>query len=90
MNFIDAKEKLSTIHKLHTARDFEGETIIYKKPFSAKRMIVITDIETIFDLDKVTHMSLSEAGLFVQYKPVNVIKTCPFPMNNIKDIIIES
>ena len=37
MKLEDAKEKMSTIHKLHTARDEEGETIFYKKPYSAKK-----------------------------------------------------
>ena len=90
MKFDEAKEKISTIHKLHTARDFEGETIFYKKPFSAKRITVLTDEKTVFDLDKVTHMSLGEIGLLIQYKPVNVIKTYPFPLNNIKDNMVLS
>ena len=90
MKFDDAKEKMSVIHKLHTARDSEGETIFYKKPYSAKRIIVsCKGKEESFDLSKVTHMSLSDCGLFIQYKPVDVIKTYPFPMKNIDDIIID-
>ena len=90
MKFDDAKEKMSTIHKLHTARDSEGETIFYKKPYSAKRLMVITDEENSFELNKVTHMSLSDMGLLIQYKPVNVNKMYPFPLNSIRDIIVES
>lgn len=90
MKFDDAKEKISTIHKLHTARDFEGETIFYKKPFSAKKICVITDKQSTFELNKVTHMSLSEMGLLIQYKPVEVNKMYPFPLSTIKDIIVES
>ena len=41
MKFEEAKEKMSSIHKLHTARDSEGETIFYKKPYSAKRIKII-------------------------------------------------
>ena len=91
MKFDDVKEKISVIHKLHTARDSEGETIFYKKPFSAKTMVIMTsDDEVVFDLDKVTHMSLSEMGLLVQYKPVKIVKMYPFPLNVIKDIVVES
>lgn len=90
MKFDEAKEKLSTIHKLHTARDFEGETIFYKKPFSAKRLTVLTDEETIFELGKVTHMSLSENGLLIQYKPVSTNMMYPFPLSRIKDIVVVS
>lgn len=90
MKFNDAKEKMSTIHKLHTARDYEGETIFYKKPYSAKKLIVITTDKHIFDLHNVTHMSLSELGLLIQYKPVNTTMMHPFPLNMIEDIIIES
>lgn len=91
MKLEDAKEKMSTIHKLHTARDEEGETIFYKKPYSAKKITVTTKKEQkTFELNKVTHMSLSEMGVFIQYKPVNIIKTYPFPLKNIEDIIVES
>lgn len=90
MKFEEAKEKLSTIHKLHTARDFEGETIIYKKPYSAKTLIVQTDEKSVFDLDKVIYMSLSEMGLLIQYKAVNINAMHPFPLNHIEDIIVES
>ena len=90
MKFDDAKEKMSTIHKLHTARDSDGETIFYKKPYSAKTITVITNEKHIFDLKKVTHMSLDEMGLLIQYKPVNVNSMHPFPMNTIVDIIVES
>lgn len=94
MKFDDAKEKMSTIHKLHTARDSEGETIFYKKPFSAKRLSVVVnksekDIKS-FALNKVTHMSLSDLGLLIQYKPVDKVKHFPFPLNQIDDIIVES
>lgn len=89
MKFEDAKERMSQIHKLHTARDSEGETIFYKKPYTAKTITVITDEEEVFDLKKVTHLSLDEMGLFIQYKPVNTIKTYPFPIKRIKDIIVE-
>ena len=94
MKFDDAKEKMSVIHKLHTARDNEGETIFYKKPYTARRISVVTndnphDIKS-FDLDKVTHMSLSELGLLIQYKPVDVVKNYPFTMNSIEDIIVET
>lgn len=90
MKFKDAKEKLTTIHKLHTARDSEGETIFYKKPYSAKKITVMTygKIET-FDLSKVTMLSLDEYGLLIQYKPVNVNKMFPFPLSVIEDIIVE-
>ena len=71
MKFDDAKEKLSTIHKLHTAREFEGETIFYKRPYSAKRLIILSDGKNVFDLEKVSHISLSEVGLLVQYKQVD-------------------
>lgn len=90
MKFDEAKEKISTIHKLHTARDFEGETIFYKKPYSAKRLVVITDGENSFELNKVTHISLSDMGLLIQYKPVDTNKMYPFPLNTIKDIIVET
>ena len=90
MKFDDAKEKMSTIHKLHTARDFEGETIFYKKPYSAKKLTVITDKETSFELNKVTHMSLSDMGLLIQYKPVDTNKMYPFLLNTINDIIVVS
>lgn len=90
MKFKDAKEKMSTIHKLHTARDDEGETIIYKKPYSAKKITVITTEKNSFDLEKVTYMSLSELGLLIQYKPVNIEKLYPFPINRIEDINVES
>lgn len=92
MKFDDAKEKMSTIHKLHTARDSEGETIFFKKPYSAKTIIVVKndgDKES-FDLDKVTHLSLDEIGLLIQYKPVNFDKMHPFPLNIVEDIIVES
>lgn len=90
MKFEEAKEKMSTIHKLHTARDSEGETIFYKKPYSAKTITIITTEKNTFDLHKVIHMSLSEMGLMIQYKPVNTIQLYPFPIQNIEDIIIES
>lgn len=90
MKFDDAKEKLSTIHKLHTARDVDGETIFYKKPYSAKKIIIITDSEEIFELDKVEYMSLSDCGLLIQYKPVNISKMYPFALNIINDIIVVS
>lgn len=90
MKFKDAKEKMSAIRKLHTARDYEGETIFYKKPYSAKSITVITDKQEVFDLNKVTHMSLDEMGLLIQYKPVNVNKMHPFPLNVIEDIIVEA
>lgn len=90
MDFNEVKEKLSTVHKLHTARDYEGETIIYKKPYSAKNIIVLTDKEETFELSKVTYMSLSELGLLIQYKPVNISKMYPFVLNKIEDIIVES
>ena len=91
MEFDDAKTKMSTIHKLHTARDSEGETIVYKKPYSAKQITVICyDKEESFDLSKVTYMSLSSCGLLIQYKPASVNTMCPFPLTLIKDIIIES
>lgn len=90
MKFDEAKEKMSTIHKLHTARDFEGETIFYKKPYSAKTIVIITDKKNVFELNDVTHISLSEMGLLVQYKPTGVKKMYPFPLNFIEDIIIES
>ena len=90
MNFDDAKEKMGGIHKLHTARDSEGETIFYKKPYSAKRITVLSkDKEEIFDLSKVTHMSLSECGLLIQYKAVDINKMHPFPLKSIEDIIID-
>ena len=90
MKFDDAKEKMSTIHKLHTARDDEGETIFYKKPYSAKTLTVVTTEKKSFDLSKVTHMSLSELGLLIQYKPVNKVTNHPFPINSIEDIVVES
>lgn len=92
MKFKEAKEKLSTIHKLHTAREPEGETIFYKKPYSAKTLIIKTYDTTIeiFELKNVTHMSLAEEGLLIQYKIVNTNKMHPFTLNNIKDIIVES
>lgn len=91
MKFDDAKEKMSPIHKLHTARDFEGETIFYKKPYSAKTITVITgDGEETFDLNKVTHMSLDDYGLLIQYKPVNQNKMYPFPLHTINDIMVEA
>ena len=92
MKLDDAKEKMSVVHKLHTARDSEGETIFYKKPYSAKYITVlqINDKKESFDLDKVTHMSLSDCGLLIQYKPVNVNKMYPFPLNVIEDIIVVS
>ena len=91
MEFDEVKTKISTIHKLHTARDSEGETIFYKKPFSAKRITIVThEKEECFDLNKVTHMSLSECGLLIQYKPVNANVMYPFPLTVIRDIIIES
>lgn len=91
MKFDDAKEKMSTVHKLHTARYSEGETVFYKKPFSAKKITVMThDKIEEFSLDKVTHMSLSEEGLLIQYKPVNMNKMYPFPLQMIEDIIVES
>lgn len=90
MKFDEAKEKMSTVHKLHTARDYEGETIFYKKPYSAQRVSVVTDEIVSFNLDNVTHMSLSEMGLLIQYKPVKENKMFPFPLNEIKDIIVES
>ena len=90
MNFDDAKEKMSGIHKLHTARDSDGETIFYKKPYSAKRIIVSNNgNEDIFDLSKVTHMSLSECGLLIQYKAVDINKMYPFPLKSIEDIVID-
>lgn len=90
MKLDDAKEKMSTIHKLHTARDFEGETIFYKKPYSAKKITVITTEKNIFDLHKVTHMSLSEMGLLIQYKAVDTNVLHPFPLKTIEEIIVES
>ena len=94
MKFKDAKEKMSTIQKMHTARDEDGETIFYKKPFSAKRISVVIDDDgkdiKSYDLSKVTHISLSELGLLIQYKPVNENKMYPFPLNIIEDIIIET
>lgn len=91
MKFEDAKEKMSAIHKLHTARDSDGETIFYKKPYSAKKITIITtDNKEVFDLNKVTHLSLDELGVLVQYKPVNTNKMHPFPLNNIEDIIVET
>ena len=92
MKFDDAKEKMSTIHKLHTARDSEGETIFFKKPYSAKKITVVknTGENESFDLDKVTHLSLDELGLLIQYKPVNIDKMYPFPLNIVEDIIVES
>lgn len=89
MKFDDAKEKMSIIHKLHTARDDESETIFYKKPYSAKTITVITDKKNVFDLKYVTHLSLSEMGLLIQYKPVNM-SNHPFPIKTIEDIIVES
>lgn len=91
MKFEDAKKKMSIIHKLHTARDSEGETIFYKKPYTAKTISVVTNdnVET-FDLNKVTHMSLDEYGLLIQYKPVNMNKMYPFPLTIIDDVIVES
>lgn len=91
MKFEDAKKKMSIIHKLHTARDSEGETIFYKKPYTAKTISVVTNdnVET-FDLNKVTHMSLDEYGLLIQYKPVNMSKMYPFPLTIIDDVIVES
>lgn len=91
MDFDDAKMKMSAIHKLHTARDSEGETIFYKKPYSAKRIIVVKhDDKESFELNKVTMLSLDECGLLIQYKAVDVNKMYPFPLNNIEDIIVES
>jgi len=90
MKFDDAKEKMSTVHKMHTARDVDGETIFYKKPYSAKKIIVKGIMEKSFELSKVTHMSLSEMGLLIQYKAVDVNLMYPFPLKTIEDIIIES
>ena len=90
MDFDDAKKKMSPIHKLHTARDLDGETIFYKKPYSAKRIIVVTDEENVFELNKVTHITLSECGLLIQNRIVNVDKMNPFPLKLIEDIIIET
>lgn len=91
MKFEDAKKKMSVIHKLHTARDSDGETIFYKKPYSANSITIITNNEEkLFDLSKVTHMSLAEIGILIQYKPVNIDKMYPFPLNEIEDIIIEA
>lgn len=90
MKFDDAKEKMSTIHKLHTARDFEGETIFYKKPYSAKKIIILTDDEASFDLNNVTHMSLSDMGVLIQHNEDMIDKLYPFPLHKIKDIIVES
>lgn len=90
MKFEDAKEKMSPIHKLHTARDNDGETIFYKNPYSAKKLIILTTTRNIFDLSKVTHMSLSEMGILIQYKPVNENKWYPFPLNTIEEIVVES
>lgn len=90
MKFDEAKEKISMIHKLHTARDYEGETIFYKKPYSAKSITVITTEKNIFDLHKVTHLSLSEMGLLIQYKAVDTNVLHPFPLKTIEEIIVES
>lgn len=90
MKFDDAKEKMTTVHKLHTARDSEGETIVYKKPYSAKKLTVITNKKHSFDLNKVSYLSLSDLGLLIQYEPVNKKSLHPFPINTIEDIIVES
>ena len=92
MKFDEAKEKMSTIHKLHTARDNEGETIFYKKPYSARRITVIltdNDVKS-FDLDSVVLLSLCELGVFIQYRPVDKDKLYPIPLNTIKDILVET
>ena len=90
MKLDEAKEKMSTVHKLHTARDSEGETIFYKKPFSAKTITIVSTETESFDLNKVTHMSLSNMGLLIQYKVVDTNKMYPYPLNMIDDIIVES
>ena len=91
MDFDDAKMKMSAIHKLHTARDSEGETIFYKKPYSARKITIITyDKDESFELNKVSMLSLDECGLLIQYKSVNENKMYPFPLKIIDDIIIES
>ena len=91
MKFEEAKEKMSSIHKLHTARDSEGELIFYKKPYSAKRIKIIqNNKEEVFDLEKVTHMSLDKMGVLIQYKPVDTNNWHPFPMKTINDIIVEN
>lgn len=89
MNFEELVEKMSIIKKLHTARDGNNRTIFYKKPFSAKSITIITfDKTKTFDLENVNLLSLSHEGLLLQYVVADKYKMYPYPINIIKDVIV--
>ena len=102
MEFKEVKKNMSTIHKLHTARDNDGETIFYKKPYTGKTLKIKSHKPKLNETTKIIHIPTEEEKTF-NLKEVEHLTLCeeygllikykdtmyPYLLEMIDDIIVE-
>ncbi len=86
MNFKEILEEFKVLRKFHTSDKDKDTTIFFrgKDNLGGSLVIVSSDKECVFDLEKISLMSLSKHyGLLIHYDDFDNRRVCPYRFDDI-------